>query len=224
VSDVAQADPEGPDTGTLAPTTGIASDGGGTLYATWQDAAGVHLASGAAGSLTEVETSSTDGGSSPAVAAVSSGGPVYLAWYDTVHANLEVGVLGEQEDVIVARPSPSITVSVGPAPSAGCGEDGKIALDIVAKGIAWDTTCLVAPANEPFTINIDNQDAGIPHNLDRLTEQGGDSIAKTEVENGPVQQTLDVDPLEVGEYFFLCDVHPNMAGTLVAIDTGKGNK
>ncbi len=119
VSDVAQAEPEGPDTGTLAPTTGIASDGGGTLFVTWQDAAGVHLASGAAGSLTEVETSSTDRGASPAVAATAGGGPVYLAWHDTEDANLEVGIWGEPEDIIVARPSPSITVSVGPAPSSG---------------------------------------------------------------------------------------------------------
>jgi hypothetical protein len=224
VSDVAAASPEGPDTGTLAPTTGIVSDGNGSLYVAWQDAAGVHLASGTSGAFSEVETSSTEAGASPAVA-VGSSGAVFLAWFDTEKANLEVGVLGDPQDVVVARPSPSITVSAGPAPSAGCGEDGKIALDIVAKGIAWDTTCLVAPANEAFTINIDNQDAGIPHNLDLFTEAGGTSIAATELQAGPVQQTLDVDPLEAGEYYFQCDAHPTtMTGTLVAIDTGKGNK
>jgi hypothetical protein len=221
VSDVAEADPEGPDTGTLAPTTGIASDGNGTLYVTWQDAGGVHLASGAAGSLTEVETPSTQAGASPAVA-VGSNGAAYLAWYDTTEGNLEAGILGEPEDIIVARPSPSITVSIGPAPSAGCGEDGAIALDIVAKGTAWDTNCLVAPAGEPFTINIDNQDAGIPHNLDLFDQAGGTSLAATELQAGPVKQTLDVDPLDAGEYYFQCDAHPTtMTGTLVAIEGGK---
>jgi plastocyanin len=223
VSEVAAAEPEGPDTGTLAPTTGIASDGAGTLFVTWQDAAGVHLASGAAGALAEIETSSTDGGASPAVAATAGGGPVYLAWHDTEDANLEVGIYGEPEDIIVARPSPSITVSVGPAPSTGCGEDGVVALDIVAKGIAWDTTCLVAPAGEPFTINIDNQDAGIPHNLN-LMDAGSTTIVKTDLEAGPIQQTLDVDPLEAGEYPFICDAHPNMTGTLVAVEGAEAAK
>ena len=57
-------------------------------------------------------------------------------------------------------------------------------------------------------MNIDNQDAGIPHNFDLLTEEGGEEIGKTAVEPGPIQQTLDVDALDAGEYFYVCDVHP----------------
>ena len=37
-----------------------------------------------------------------------------------------------------------------------------------------------------------------------------------------MQQTLDVDPLDAGEYFYVCDVHPNMTGTLAASIGGGG--
>ena len=35
----------------------------------------------------------------------------------------------------------------------------------------------------------------------------------TELEPGPVTQELDVD-LAAGSYEYLCDLHPNMVGTL----------
>ena len=82
--------------------------------------------------------------------------------------------------------------------------------------------CLVAPAGEAFTVNIDNQDAGIPHNFDLLTEEGGDEIGKTAVEPGPVQQTLDVDPLDAGEYYVWRRAPDDDDRHLVATDRAAG--
>ena len=122
-----------------------------------------------------------------------------------------------------ARSSVLLVVAVALAALAGCGdddggsagsgecrrgEDGRVT--IVAKGIAWDTDCLEAPAGEPLTIVVDNQDRGVPHNI-HLTDATDEP--ETELEDGPVVQELDVT-LDAGSYEFVCDVHPNMVGTL----------
>ena len=84
---------------------------------------------------------------------------------------------------------------------------------LLARALVWAATeprC----ANRAF--NITNGD------LVRWCHLWPGIAAALEVEPGPVQQTLDVDPLDVGSYFYLCDVHPNMTGTLVTVDAGGG--
>ncbi|MDH5223441.1 MAG: cupredoxin domain-containing protein [Actinomycetota bacterium] len=215
--------------GNFAPTTGIAVDSDGALVAAWDDADGVKFATSEDGeSFTPVDTLDTIGGRSPSVGVSADGSNIFLAWYDVEGQNLRFGVQGDVADLAVAAPSPTVAPDQVPAPApdggggGDCGADGEIRLDIVAKGIAWDTTCLVGPAGEAFTVNVDNQDAGIPHNFDLLTEEGGDQIGATAVEPGIVQQTLDIDPLDVGEYHYVCDVHPNMTGTLVTVEVKGG--
>jgi hypothetical protein len=102
----------------------------------------------------------------------------------------------------------------GGAPEAGCraAEDG--AVTVAAAGIAWDVDCLEARADEALTITVDNQDDGVQHNL-HLTDAPGDPA--TELEPGPVTQELDVT-LPAGDYEFVCDIHPNMVGTLRVAD------
>ncbi|MET0801222.1 MAG: cupredoxin domain-containing protein [Actinomycetota bacterium] len=229
VSTIADATPPSDDaTGNLAPMTGVAVDDQGAMAAAWEDADGVVLATSDDGeTFTPVETLDTIGGRSPSVGISPDGTNVFVAWFDPEGENLRFGVQGDLGGLAVAAPSPTIDpadIPAAPSPGGGgeCGADGTVALDIVASGIAWSTTCLVAPAGEPFTVNVDNQDDGIPHNFDLLTEEGGDQIAATEVAPGPVQEPLDVDPLDPGEYFYQCDVHPTMTGNLVAIEGGGG--
>jgi plastocyanin len=106
----------------------------------------------------------------------------------------------------------------GPAPAAGCrsAEGGRVT--IVAADVAWDTDCLETPAGQPLTIVIDNRDDGVNHNL-HLTDAPG--TPKTELEAGPVTQELAVS-LEAGDYSFVCDIHPNMVGTLEVRDANPG--
>lgn len=229
VSTIADATPPSDDVmGNLAPMTGIAVDDQGGMAAAWEDADGVVLATSDDGeTFTPVETLDTIGGRSPSVAISPDGANVFVAWFDPEGENLRFGVRGDLGGLAVAAPSPTIDpadIPAAPAPGGGgeCGADGEIALDIVASGIAWDTTCLVAPAGEPFTVTVDNQDDGIPHNFDLLAEEGGDQIAATEVAPGPITESLDVDPLDPGTYFYVCDVHPTMTGDLVAVEGGGG--
>lgn len=106
-----------------------------------------------------------------------------------------------------------------PAGSSECreAEDGRVT--IVADGIAWDTDCLQGPAGEPLTIVIDNQDDGVPHNL-HVTDAPDDP--KTELEPGPATQQLDVT-LDAGDYEYVCDIHPNMVGTLMMVEANSAN-
>lgn len=216
VSEVSSAADPKVTTGNLAPTTGVAVDDAGTVYVAWEDG-GVHLVSGDGAAFAAIETIGTAGGISPSVAA-GADGSVALAWYDPLSRNLMVGSVGAFEDLILANPSPHPTIDAGPAQPTGCGDDGAILLDIVALGIAFDTNCLVAPAGEAFQINFDNQDDAIPHNVSVYTEQGGDTIFQDAPFPGVKAVTYDVDPLDAGSYFFICDVHPNMTGTLAAVE------
>jgi plastocyanin len=86
-----------------------------------------------------------------------------------------------------------------------------------AAASGFDQTELVVPAGERFTICLDNGDTGVQHNFAAYLERGGDLIGKTEIETAPAVQTAELGPLDAGEYWYQCDVHPTtMTGTMVA--------
>lgn len=109
----------------------------------------------------------------------------------------------------------------------GCGSDttdpaaggckaataGRVAL--VAHDIRWDTDCLEARAGA-VAIEIQNRDDGINHNL-HLPDAPGSPA--TGLELGPSTDVLEVT-LAAGQYEFVCDLHPNMVGTLTVADAG----
>jgi plastocyanin len=210
-------DPDEQATGSDAANTAVASDGD-TVAVAWEDE-GLHLATSSGDSFTAEDLgTSASNGADPAVAVSGSG--TALAWYDTLGQNQMVGYLGDLADVVVARPSPSLTVSQQPtAPTQECGKDKKVALDLTAQGIAFLETCLVAAPGD-FTIDFTNKDVGTNHNVDVLDKQGGKSLGATTVTAGPDEQTLDLS-LDAGQYFYQCDVHANMTGELVVVQGAK---
>jgi plastocyanin len=103
--------------------------------------------------------------------------------------------------------------------ASGCPDDttpGKIA----AKNTAFDKDCLAEPANKPFTLTFDNQDAGIPHNVEIYTDKTaskrlGGATGPADLIMGPARTTYRVSALPPGRYYFHCDAHPDsMTGTL----------
>jgi cytochrome c oxidase subunit 2 len=101
-----------------------------------------------------------------------------------------------------------------------CSPNGTT-LQIAAKNIHFDKTCLAAPANQAFTIDFDNQDPSVPHNVEIYTDQAaktrlGGATGISDTITGPAKTTYQVNPLKPGSYYFQCDVHPSaMSGTFV---------
>lgn len=88
------------------------------------------------------------------------------------------------------------------------------ALTISANDLKFSTATLSAPAGEPFQIVFDNQEAA-PHNVAIYRDASAtDKVLVEEPFGGPRSVTYSVPALEPGSYFYRCDVHPDMKGTL----------
>lgn len=111
-----------------------------------------------------------------------------------------------------ASPAAPAAPGESPPPQASPAPAGTV-LKVVAVGIRFDVKELSVPADAAFQIELDNQDAGIPHNVE-IKDANGQSVFKGELFNGVAVKTYDVPALAAGTYTFICTVHPNMAGTL----------
>lgn len=90
-------------------------------------------------------------------------------------------------------------------------------LSLIAHDISWNQYCLAVPANTAFTVSIDNQDQGIEHNFsiyDSFFEE--QTFFKAPKITGVSSETVDVQGLPPGHYYFQCDVHgPAMSGAFI---------
>lgn len=204
------------------PDTGVAIDGEGRVWVAWEDGEGIHLAAGGGdGSFAEEDLGRTEGGVTPTVAATEDGSAVYLAWFDPESADLFVGISAEFDEVALAAPSPT-----PPPPQDGQGEEcdasGGIQLEVTAPATAFEPTCLVAPADQPFTLTFNNEDTSTAHNLAVLEDPSADPIGATELKVGTYTDELPIEPQPPGDLIFLCQAHPDqMRGTLLIVE-GEG--
>jgi plastocyanin len=95
-------------------------------------------------------------------------------------------------------------------------EEGAGTIRVVAKDTAFDVDRIELPAEQPSKITLDNEDP-TAHNLSIYRDESasGEPLATVEPFAGPATKTIDVDPLPAGEYYFHCDIHPVMSGTVV---------
>jgi plastocyanin len=95
-----------------------------------------------------------------------------------------------------------------PAPAGSPSGDG---VTVVAKDIRFATPAVSARAGSPFTLTFDNQD-GAPHNI-AISDASGARVFKGDI---VTHQKVDykVPALTAGTYSFICEVHPEMKGTL----------
>jgi plastocyanin len=87
---------------------------------------------------------------------------------------------------------------------------------LTAHNIAFQPTTLCAPAGQALTIAFDNQDSGVPHNVQIFSDADMTrSVFKGDIFSGPETRDYQVPALPAGVYRFRCDVHPQMTGVLV---------
>src|SRR4029077_4459016 len=119
------------------------------------------------------------------------------------------------------RPPPPPPPRPRPAPAAGRAAGGRRGASVAAGApvvveplnLTFTTPEVNAPASVPFQIEFRNGDAGTPHNVD-IKDSSGAEAFKGDIVTGVIVTTYNVPALAPGTYPFVCDVHPNMTGTL----------
>jgi plastocyanin len=112
---------------------------------------------------------------------------------------------------------------VGTIESAEGGGGGGGGLTVTAKSLAFDTDEIDLPAGQPTTITFDNEDAGVPHNIAIYSDESlSQTLFQGEQFPGVDSRKYAIPPLEPGTYYFHCDVHPTMSGSVVVGGPGGG--
>ena len=107
------------------------------------------------------------------------------------------------------------TVEVTAPGETGGGAGGE-GVQVVAKGVAFQPTEITVPGGGQVAISFDNQDAGIVHNIHVFngSDASAPSLFSGPLITGPAKEEYSFAAPPPGSYFFHCDVHPTMTGTL----------
>ena len=100
-----------------------------------------------------------------------------------------------------------------PTPAAPAGSPSGDAVTITAKDIKFNPNAVTVKAGTAFDIVFDNQD-GAPHNIS-ISDASGGNVFKGQIVSAQ-KVTYAVPALAAGTYAFICEVHPDMKGTITA--------
>jgi plastocyanin len=103
--------------------------------------------------------------------------------------------------------------AAAPTPATPAGSPSGDAVTVVAKDMKFVQTAVPVAAGTAFDLVFDNQD-GAPHNI-AISNASGASVFKGEIVSSTAV-TYAVPALPAGTYGFICEVHPDMKGTITA--------
>ena len=114
-----------------------------------------------------------------------------------------------------AKASPTGT----PAPMATTAPAAQTVEISAIPTMKFDKDTITVKAGSQVTLKFTNKDTGVPHNWAAYTDSTASEPipgAKTEICTGSCEKEITFTaPAQPGEYFFQCDVHPSMNGTLI---------
>lgn len=88
-------------------------------------------------------------------------------------------------------------------------------LTLRAQNVAFDAKEIIVPAGRPAVIRLDNEDAGILHNIAVYRDaQVSELVTRGKLFDGPRTRDYRFEAFEAGTYYFQCDLHPSMNGVL----------
>ena len=114
-----------------------------------------------------------------------------------------------------AAPSapPSVPASAAPSGSAPASAPASAAggevVTVTAQNITFEQADLEVAAGKPFTLELVNNDASVPHNVE-IRDRAGTPVFKTDTFPGVETRSFEAPALAAGAYQFQCTVHPNM--------------
>ena len=129
---------------------------------------------------------------------------------------------------VVRRAATFLAAALSVCVVGGCGSGSVLGLaqppasldpaspHLSADALAFDRAELAVPAGEAFLIVFENREA-VSHNVSIYAD---DALRDRRFEGvlfgGPATRWYPVPALAPGTYTFVCDLHPSMAGRLVA--------
>ena len=102
----------------------------------------------------------------------------------------------------------------GEEPSAPLGTPGPDDVAIAARDMQFVQRDVAVRAGTAFAIWFENQD-GAPHNIS-IRDAAGTTVLKGAIYGGPAKRAYSVPALIPGTYGFMCDLHPDMKGSITA--------
>jgi cytochrome c oxidase subunit II len=139
------------------------------------------------------------------------------------HADMHFSVQAMTPDEFAAwvtqqqtPPSPSAQPSGAP-PSGAPPSGAPTALSLTSISIVagFEPKELSVPADAPWSVNLTNADASVPHDFSirEASPDGSDWVAGIYADGGG-SAVYQPPPLAAGDYTFFCSLHTNMTGTL----------